>query len=429
MLLCCLAVQTGFAQRVGNSPYSQIGIGELVYPGFAPNVAIGSVGAAYANGIFINNVNPALLVRNRSTAFDVGFAGGLKQLRTGQAQQRDFNLNLNYLALAFPASRRWTLGVNLAPYSAHQYESTTRGTVIGSTTPALYTYRGLGGLNAVSFTNGVTVFRKEDGQERLIQDLAIGLQTSFVFGSITKEAVSQVFADSLIGYNVASVRRTNQSDLVFKPGVVYRHRLNDRVYWNVGATYDISRDLKGKQFSSIQYRGQSDGEYIELVPLDTVSATTRLPGGYQLGVSLEEPLHWALAADVTFRRFSDLQADNQLGALRNTFTLGVGGEWTPDWRSIDSYFKRATYRFGLNYSQMPFSVPGGGKQLSDVSLRGGVFLPITPADRRSVSYMNLSLAIGQRGTLESNLIRERYINVVFGFTINDFGWFLKPKID
>ncbi len=63
MLLCCLAVQTGFAQRVGNSPTLR-SASVKSFTRLCPNVAIGGVGAAYANGIFINNVNPALLVRN-----------------------------------------------------------------------------------------------------------------------------------------------------------------------------------------------------------------------------------------------------------------------------------------------------------------------------------------------------------------------------
>jgi hypothetical protein len=39
------------------------------------------------------------------------------------------------------------------------------------------------------------------------------------------------------------------------------------------------------------------------------------------------------------------------------------------------------------------------------------------------------VAVGQRGQFGDGLIRERYINVSLGITINDFGWFLKPKID
>lgn len=432
MLLVCLITQTVSAQRIGNSPYSQIGIGEIYYPGYAPNYAMGGAGTAYANGVFINNVNPALLVRNRSTAFDIGFFGGWKQLQTQQASQRDLNLNLNYLSMAFPAARCWTLGINLAPYSALNYQIISRGTVAGTTEPAEYNYRGFGGLNAVSFNNGVAVYRKEDKDGRITRELSLGLQASYVFGALTKESISRVGADTTLGYHVASVRRTNYSDFIFKPGIAYRHRFNERAYWNIGASYDITRQLQGNQLTSIQYRDAADGDPVP-GGIDTLSfgaaSTVKLPGGYQLGISIEDPLRWAVAADVSFRRWTDLRtADSEAANLRNTMSVSLGGEWTPNVNSLDSYLKRSTYRFGVNYAQMPVSTTDG-RQLRDMSIRAGMFFPITPADRRTLSYLNLAVAVGQRGTLDAGMVRERYINVVFGFTINDFGWFLKQKID
>ena len=428
VLLVCLVGQTVSAQRIGNSPYSRIGIGELYQPGYAPNYAMGGAGTAYANGIFINNVNPALLTRNRSTAFDIGFFGGAKQLKTEDASQRNLNLNLGYLAMAFPATRRWAMSLSLAPYSSVNYEQVSRGTVAGSTDPTLLTYRGFGGLSAVSFNNGVSLYKKEDKENRTIRELSVGLQTSYLFGSVTREAISKVGADTVLSYHVAQVRRTNYSDFFFKPGIAYRHRFNERAYLNVGATYDISRKLDGNQLNSIEYRLAPDADSLSTYVLSSGRVgTLTLPGSYQLGVSVDVPLHWALAADVSYRRWNDLQGSDSV-ALRNGITVALGGEWTPNINSLDSYFKRSTYRFGVNYAQIPFATPGGN-QLRDVSLRAGVFLPITPGDRRSLSYFNLGVAVGQRGQLGDGLIRERYINVSLGITINDFGWFLKPKID
>ncbi len=429
VLLVCLVGQTVSAQRIGNSPYSQFGIGELYYPGYAPNYTMGGVGAAYANGIFINNVNPALLTRNRSTAFDIGFFGGAKQIRTQGASQRNLNLNLGYLSMAFPAARRWTMGVSLAPYSVVNYEQVSRGVVEGTTDPTLITYRGFGGLTAVSFNNGVSLFRKEDKENRLIRELSVGLQTSYLFGAITREAISKVGADTVDAYHVAQVRRTNNSGFFFKPGISYRERLNERTYLNVGATYDISRSLKGNQVNSFQYRNAPDADSLSSYPLDASTVTTRLPAGYQFGVSIDAPLHWAVSADVSLQRWSDFRGgDNAIDSLQNAISVGLGGEWTPDINSINSYFRRTTYRFGVNYTQMPLSTPGG-QQLRDMSLRAGIFLPITTSDRRSLSYFNFGVAVGQRGQIGEGLVQERYVNVVLGITINDFGWFLKPKID
>jgi hypothetical protein len=257
----------------------------------------------------------------------------------------------------------------------------------------------------------------------------VGLQTSYLFSPITREAISRVGADTVAAYHVAQVSRTNYSGFFFKPGVAYRQRLGKRTYFNVGGTYDVSRSLKGNQLNSIQYRLAPDADSLSSYALDTNTVSTRLPGGYQFGISVDVPLHWAIAADVSFRRWDDLRStDSVTASLRNGITVGLGGEWTPNVNSLNNYFKRSTYRLGVNYAQMPLSTPGG-KQLRDVSVRAGVFLPITPGDRRTLSYFNLGVAVGQRGQIGQGLVRERYVNVVLGITINDFGWFLKPKID
>src|SRR5687768_13132379 len=105
-----------YAQGIGNSPYSQIGIGDINNSAFVPSIGIGGAGASHADGIHINYINPALLARNKTTVFDVGVNGQFKKIQTSTASQKDIGGNLSYLAYAFPVSRKWTLGAGLRPY-------------------------------------------------------------------------------------------------------------------------------------------------------------------------------------------------------------------------------------------------------------------------------------------------------------------------
>ncbi|TAE95888.1 MAG: hypothetical protein EAZ80_08905, partial [Runella slithyformis] len=110
------------AQGLGNSPYSALGIGEQYSSGFSTNNGMGDVGVSSANGLYINPMNPALLVRNRYTTFDVGLLGNYKLLKDSRQQQREFGGNLGYIALSFPAGPKWSLGFSLKPYSYVNYQ-------------------------------------------------------------------------------------------------------------------------------------------------------------------------------------------------------------------------------------------------------------------------------------------------------------------
>jgi hypothetical protein len=64
--------QTSFAQTIVNSPLSYIGMGEI-YPAETPsNSMMGGIGISNSNGIYSNQMNPALLARNRYTVLEAG---------------------------------------------------------------------------------------------------------------------------------------------------------------------------------------------------------------------------------------------------------------------------------------------------------------------------------------------------------------------
>jgi len=48
---------------------------------------------------------------------------------------------------------------------------------------------------------------------------------------------------------------------------------------------------------------------------------------------------------------------------------------------------------------------------------------------RTISYVNIAFVRGKRGVLSSNGLEEQYSKVVVGFSLGDFYWFRKPKID
>ncbi len=410
------------AQNMGSSPYSQLGIGDVVNPAFGPHQAMGSAGVAYSNGFFINNINPALLARNRSVVLELGVAGQYKRMTSGDATRRLIGGNLNYLAIALPIARYWTSSVVLSPTSSVNYDISTNSTIAGTGNLANYRFVGRGGLSSVSWNNGFSMFKNR---------FYLGLQTSYVFGATTYEFISKV---DTLQYSTAYQQRINASGFNFKPGVAYRGRIRYNkadslkvIFLNVGATYDIASNIGVSRDVVLENRGiNGDGAAIISDTLvNNQSGKLKLPGGYRIGFNIEKPFHWAISADFYQRNWSDYHNSFGGDTLRNAYGIGLGAEWTPDINSVNSYLKRMTFRAGVNYSQMPLAYQG--KQLTDRSVSFGVFLPITPQDRSGVSYINTTFILGQRG--DQALLKENYFRVVFGFSINAFDWFRRYRVD
>jgi hypothetical protein len=416
-------------QATGNSPYSQIGLGDLNPSAFTPNQGMGGTGVSHTDSLFYNNTNPALLGRNnfRRTSLDVGITGQWKQLSTKQTSQQQGGGNLGYIAFAFPVMSRWTIGAGIAPYSTVNYNiSQTRTDPTANNTPVNYLYKGSGGLTGVTISNGIHLIKNKTA------GLYVGLQTQYIFGAINYESVSTLADTAIkdIKYGIAYINRTNHSGFLFKPGIAYRHPLvKDKVFLNVGGTYDIPLDVKTKRLDRFETR-TSDG--LPITDADTIGTeirgTVHLPAQYRLGVSIDRPFRWAVAADISYQQWNSYTSSTEQRSVsstysyQNSYSAHLGGEFIPNINSLRGYFNRVVYRVGGTYAQMPIAFQG--KQLTDMSVSVGASFPIN----RDFTGIHLALTYGQRGTLDNGLIKEQYLRATLGISIIDL-WFRRSRID
>ncbi|MES2731268.1 MAG: hypothetical protein V4714_05950 [Bacteroidota bacterium] len=412
------------AQTVGNSPYSFLGVGDLYSPAFIPNTAMGGVGVSNGNGSYVNHINPALLARNKIVYFEAGLFLHFKTLVQSYKSQGVKSGNLNYMSLAFPISSRWTAGLTLMPYSRVEYTakgySRLAAGILGNNL-VNYTYKGRGGLTQVNFTNGVDLFRTfTDKQKKILrQRLSIGLESTFLFGNISTEKISQIVNDQ--SFIVAGLDRVNYADFSFKPGLAFHQRLKENLFMNVGATYSLAVNTNAKRFAVLQQRAPND----EILAADTLmldrKGSVTLPSQYQFGLSLESPYRWTIAADFSYQQWSQYQSYGDKKGLSDTYKFSIGGEFTPNLNAIDGYLNRVTYRLGVNYSQLPFVV--NGRQLEDRSISLGGSFPMG----KGITDLNLAFVLGQTG--QNTPIKEDYFKLFLGFTLRDNSWFHKRKID
>jgi hypothetical protein len=410
-----LLLPNTYGQGLGNSPYTVLGVGEPYSDAFSSNLASGGAGVSSSNGIHINNLNPALWVRNRYTTYEFGAIGQYKQISSPTAQQRDFGANIGYLALSLPAAPKWSVGISLKPYSFVDFESRTNGKVPGTIYNTYYYYSGKGAINKVSLTNAILLGKY----------ISLGLEASYLFGNVRRASESQLLIGDGRDYLVSRAERNSYRDFAFRAGTAVKIPLkkNNKLNLNLGGTYSFGTDLNARQTTSFE----SSLNSYPVGVADTLSNNTkggiRLPSQYRVGASLEWPYKLTLAVDYEKQNWSEYRSfANSNDGLTDAGRLHMGLEYIPKITST-RYFNLVEYRLGFSHGQMPYNP--AGLDLKDSNLSLGASFPIG----RGGNSFTLALVGGQRGVLSTQSIKERYGRVVLGLTLVDASWFQKQKID
>ena len=422
-IIIFIAQNHACAQDLGNSPYSQFGIGDLANTAFIRDIAMGNTGTSLAHPDFINNKNPALLTQNKLTIFEASLVGQYKKITKEALSQKTGGANISYLAFAFPLHQKWTSSVGLKPFSTVNYKDSLVDTVFNNTSVVSYTYQGDGGITQLYWANGIEI----------LKGLSIGINISYLFGSIINESVSQLIVDDVPDrYKMTFHTRTTLSDFIFKTGIAYRQKISGKTWFNIGTAYDFGSKINiskrnAKRDFTIQRQEESNFGFYQTISTETImndsSGIIKLPDRVQFGAAFNKPNHWSIAADFSMDNWSAFRGfDDSSQVLQNRYTFGLGGELTPDIRSVNNYLKRITYRAGFSYSKTPIRLKN--QQIDDIGINFGISLPV----RKSKSHLNLAFIAGRRGTTSNGLIKERYFRVLAGISIND-KWFVRRKVD
>jgi hypothetical protein len=150
-----------------------------------------------------------------------------------------------------------------------------------------------------------------------------------------------------------------------------------------------------------------------------------MPLTHTAGFAFEKSNAWLFGADVTYSRWSDYREGSSNPGLNDSYGVIVGGQFTPDVNSLNNYLKLIDYRLGIKYDKTFVKI--GNNDINQYALNFGFGFPL-PRNRSSFYKINLAAEVGQRGTEKNNLVRDRYVNIHLGFTLND-KWFQKTYID
>lgn len=407
-------------QGYGNSPYASIGIGELFPETVAAQDMMGGTGVSFGNSFYINQLNPALLAKNRSigfnkyVTFNLGMNGAYKIQSQGDAVQDDFGMNLSNFSLVFPVKNKWAMGFSMRPFTTADFTMIREIDFAGSNISKIQQINSRGGISRVAFTNAIN----------LAKGLYLGLEAQYNFGYIRKDTTESL--SSTFNYQ----KFENRYDLKgggLKAGLAYQYKISKKWNLNAGAVYQLGSELKGESlrtFSLLSENGNGPAYSQQPDTIGVYSLTSSTPVNYKVGISLESNYHWVFAAEYGKTLWSGInQFDvNAMKVMKDATEMNFGVEWMPN-SSSSKYFNQVFYRLGFKRLETPYLI--NNTRVSDNSFSFGLSLPM---GFRSPSYIDLALSLGRRGTLAGGLVQENYTKVSLNFSLLS-SWFNKQRID
>lgn len=418
VLVCGFGAQ---AQVTTSSPYSRYGLGNIkgsLLPQFR---AMGGISTAVGKVTGFNNINmqnPASYGTINLTTLDIGMSASIINLSRGSTSESSFNSTFSHLAIAAPVTRRSALSFGILPYSdlGYSYKNTTKV----DTTSVDQLYEGEGGLSKAYLGYGY----------RFGDHLRIGGNIEYIFGNLQTTRATE-FA-SVGALNAKLQNKNSVGGLNYSYGIQYDFNVGKKTVVTLGYSGSTSGKVNSTQsFYATQYtRDQSGNENTAIDTLSSINngkSNLTLPLTHNFGIAIQQNDKWLIGADFRMSKWSKTSINNVNQGLQDSWGASLGGQWTPDAYSYNSYIKRIDYRLGVSYDKTYIQVNNQDIKQMGASLGFGFPLP-TATGGTAFYKINFTTEVGQRGTLNNGLVKEQYINFHLGFTLNDT-WFRKYRVD
>ncbi len=395
LLLFFILGEVSLSAQITSSPYSIFGLGTTEGNTCGVNSSMGGTGIALLSGSMSNLQNPASAAGLDSllSIFEFGFSGKYTWYTNYRKHQSLFDANFRYINLAFRLSKRWAFSGGLTPYSSIGYNINVVTDIEGIDAKYTKTFTGDGGVNKVFLANAFKITDK----------LSLGINASYLFGTITHSELSTDYKYSLID-------KIYISNINLDYGLNYRIKINETHYF-LGITYNNGQTLKTSKATTL----------ITSNSTETTKSTVddlRVPRSYGIGVAFQKEFVRG-ALDYQTSRWSDLKFSNPLLRARNSNRFSVGLEMPASGNSRGTT-KMIFYRFGAQYCESYMVIDGNPINYRSVSAGAGI--PF----KGYLNVVNLSLEAGQNGTTKGGLFKETFFSIHLDLSLKDL-WFRKTK--
>lgn len=403
LLFVLLAVPVLQAQNT-MSPYSIFGPGEILSKGFGRNIGMGRAGLAIMSDNRLNNLNPASYsgIEKQHFIFEIGVDGKYSDFSSFDDNMNGFNGNLSYFAMGFRYTPWLAASIGLSPYSSVGYNISTQSNMEGTLLDYTSDFEGSGGITLAYWAHSL----------KLLDNLSLGLNTSFLFGPLTQQ---ETLTQTDYGMNYTVVQNDYLSSFYFDFGLQYSFSFK-KLDYSLGLIYAGEQSLRSKHTFTLM---DSNLNTIDTDEENTSNITIPETGG--IGISIQNPGKYLLAVDYTTEKWAGLKYPTMSGDFVNAHSFSAGMEFRPWRESITNvFYKNWVYRFGGNYNSSYLKL--NNKVINGYALNAGVGIPL----KNRESAMNIAVETGVNGTTGNGLVKERFLLLHLNFSINEI-WFMQKK--
>jgi len=415
-----------------SDPYSRFGIGDIQNSISAENVGMCGIKYAYRSPFNINYSNPASYssLSKNSFVFDGGILSNSDNLSTTSLKQNNNYTCLNHLLFGFPITKWWASSFGLTPISRIGYNiSSTSHDSIGD---VMHQYEGSGGINQFYIGNAFHY-----------KDFSIGVNSSYLFGYLNN--TQTVYFPTDYG-NYRNENRVNINKIRFTYGLQYEHTFIDT---NVAKVKDTSKRFshKFKHFTNgftISF-GLTYNNSVNIVAnentisghpvsfndgtLDTINtnqsnkAIIKLPQSIGAGIILKKENVFLIGFDYQWTNWSQFY-DYSNYSMFGKNDAGIADNWNAG-VGLQIYLKKNfPFRVGYRYESAMLTL--NNQKIESTIFTLGCGIPFYNKVAKSVTFINIGLEFGKRGTMSDNLIKDNFVRATIGVTIFE-KWFTKSK--
>ncbi len=424
---------SSFAQEISGtysafSPYSIYGIGDIAKGTTSHNSSMGGVGIATRDSRFVNPMNPAAVTARDSLSFmvDVSLAQRNVFFSQGGVNSVNNTFNFNNFVFSFPIYGKYLdFYAGITPHSSIGYKVShpiTDPALIGLTGNVTYTSEGNGSVNKIYFGAGSQLFRR----------LSVGVEGIYYFGKLTKTTTMD-FANTSFR-TIMSGHELSLRGMTVKAGAQLDVPMGENSTMTLGATYRLGTNMRGynKDYLIASISSAYDTVRFNQDTLHRMKDRVKFADELGVGIAFRGGDKWTFEANyirsnATGCGYSAVsgfknESENVRFSSGVSQSVRIGASYVPNRNDIRYYMRRVAYRAGAYWDQAYYKVNG-----YDVNTYGLTFGASFPVNRQR-NYLNVGVDLGQRGTKDNDLIRERFINFTVGINIFDI-WFVKPKYD
>ncbi len=392
---CLLGVACAMAQNT-YSPYSALGLGEIVSGDNSQTAGMAGVGIGVRNPSSLNISNPAAIAAIDTLAgiFEVGvFAKGYNY-RNSTGTDNAFAANFNKLAFGFRGTNKWwSMSLGLKPFSNVGYRIRSESAVEGQTASQVIYLEGSGGLYNLYATNAF----------RLGPYVSLGVTSSMIAGSYTQKEDQTTF------------RYETESNVVqfYNKFGLQLHKGN----WTLGATYGYKQKLSLENNFSV-YAGSNTLQSTEKLR----STNQFIPESYGMGASYRTS-KLLVAAEYETEKWKGLQSGNASIGIGDVHRAKVGVAYTP-YKDAYTAHKAKQYQFGVGVNKSYIELKN--KAAWNFSVSSGVVIPLR-VNQSQRAMLNLGVEYGSNLTAPSGYLKENYVMISANFSLIE-AMFMRRKI-